>query len=160
MPNSNQFARQLRRNSTDAERTLWRLLRDRQLASHKFRRQAPIGPYIGRLRLLRSENHRRNDGGQHQDQLHQDQARSEWLESQGFTVLRFWNNEVMGNLDGVAHLILTALEHGISPHPNPLPNPHPNPLPSRERGQPLLKLLPRGPGFDEVVGDGDGAWNR
>ena len=125
MPNSNQFARQLRRNSTDAERTLWRLLRDRQLASHKFRRQAPIGPYIVDFVCFDQKIIVEMDGGQHQDQLHQDQARSEWLESQGFTVLRFWNNEVMGNLDGVAHLILTALEHGISPSPQPSPQPSP-----------------------------------
>ncbi len=115
MAQANQFARQLRRNSTDAERRLWRLLRDRQFASYKFRRQTPVGPYIADFVCFDQKIIVEVDGGQHQDRLHQDQARSEWLESQGFTVLRFWNNEVMGNQDGVAHLILTALEQGISP---------------------------------------------
>ncbi len=122
MAPANQFARQLRRNSTNAERTLWRLLSDRQLASHKFRRQAPIGPYIVDFVCFDQKIIVEVDGGQHQDRLHQDQARSEWLESQGFTVLRFWNNEVMENQDGVAHLILIALEQGISPSPQPSPN--------------------------------------
>ena len=121
MTQANRFARQLRRNSTDAERTLWRLLRDRQLASHKFRRQSPIGPYIVDFVCFDQKIIVEVDGGQHQDRLHQDQSRSEWLESQGFTALRFWNNEVMGNQDGVAHLIFTALEHGISPSPQPSP---------------------------------------
>ena len=121
MTQANQFARKLRRNSTDAERAVWGLLRDRRLGGHKFRRQVALGPYIVDFVCFDQKIVVEVDGGQHQDRLRQDQARSEWLESQGFTVLRFWNNEVIGNQDGVAHLILTALEQGISPSPQPSP---------------------------------------
>ena len=117
-------ARHLRQSFTDAERSLWRILRNRHLAGHKFRRQSPIGPYIVDFVCFEQRLIIEVDGGRHQSQVDDDNVRTEWLESQGFKVLRFWNSEALGNIDGVAASILDALEH-----------PHPSLLPFREKGQ-------------------------
>ena len=98
MPNAN--ARNLRRNPTEAEKRLWSALRGLKLPGSHFRRQVPIGRYIADfcchdLKLIIEV-----DGGQHNESA-EDVVRTEWLESQGYTVLRFWNNEVLENLDGV-----------------------------------------------------------
>ncbi|HVV41101.1 MAG TPA: DUF559 domain-containing protein [Nitrobacter sp.] len=94
------FSRRLRINQTDAETKLWQHLRARQLDGHKFVRQTPIGPYfcdfICRERKLVIEV----DGGQHADSQH-DKIRSRFLTTNGYRVLRFWNNEVLGNIEGV-----------------------------------------------------------
>ena len=95
------LAKQLRRNSTTAETLLWRKLRNRQMNGHKFRRQQPLGPYIAdfvchELRLIIEL-----DGGQHANTLDRDQTRDAYLRTLGYKILRFWNNEVLENLEGV-----------------------------------------------------------
>ncbi len=100
-------ARELRRNMTDAERALWRELRGGALGG-KFRRQAPLGRYIVDFVCLEKHLIVEVDGGQHAENR-SDQERDRWLESQGFRVLRFWNNEVLGNMSGVLEVIAEAL---------------------------------------------------
>ena len=102
-------ARSLRRNLTDAERRIWRHLRNRRLGGIKFRRQVPVGPYIVDFYC---HSHRliiELDGGQHADQLSYDEARSDYLLSRGYSVIRFWNNDVLGQTDVVLSLIVHAL---------------------------------------------------
>jgi very-short-patch-repair endonuclease len=100
-------ARSLRRASTDAERKLWAHLRSRQLKGAKFRRQHPIGPYIADFACVEAKLIIELDGGGHDrdEQLHADEVRSAYLESCGYRVVRFWNNEVMENIDGVLERI-------------------------------------------------------
>jgi len=96
-------ARRLRRASTDAEKLLWQKLRARQLGGAKFRRQTPIGPYIVDFVSFEHKLVVEIDGGQHSASAERqhDTKRTTWLESQGFRVLRFWNNQVLTNLEGV-----------------------------------------------------------
>ncbi len=101
-------ARDLRRNITDAEQALSRLLRNRQLAAAKFRRQQPIGHYIADFVSLEHRLIVECDGGQHADNPC-DEKRDAWLEGEGFRVLRFWNNDVLKNPEGVVLAILAAL---------------------------------------------------
>ena len=100
----------LRKKSTDAERLLWRNLRDRQLCSEKVRRQHPIGPYIVDFVFLEKKLIVELDGGQHQIGQAADEKRDKWLIREGYTVLRFWNNDVLTNIDGVFLLIQEALK--------------------------------------------------
>ena len=110
-------ARTLRRRLTDSERKLWPILRNRQFAHAKFKRQAPIGHYIVDFVSLAFRLVIELDGGQHnEDTRGYDNARTAWLESQGFRMLRFWNNEVSTNLDGVVQRISEELT-GTSPSP-------------------------------------------
>ena len=102
-------ARRLRRQATDAERLLWYRLRRGQLGV-KFRRQAPIGPYVDFVcfqRRLVIEL----DGGQHRPPAKRayDARRSWWLQTQGFRVLRFWDSEVLTDIEGVLNRILQEL---------------------------------------------------
>ena len=108
----------LRKNQTDVERRLWDALRNRQLSDYKFRRQHPISPYAVDFVCLESKVVVEVDGGQHADRVEQDMALTVFLESLGYRVLRFWNNEVNENLEGVLMVILTAL---VSPSPQPSP---------------------------------------
>ncbi|MQA66591.1 MAG: DUF559 domain-containing protein [Alphaproteobacteria bacterium] len=101
-------ARTLRQQPTDAERRLWSILRNRQLSGHKFRRQASIGRYIADFVCFESKLVVEVDGGQHANSR-DDAKRTAWLESQGFRVVRFWNNDVLENIDGVAQSIRAAL---------------------------------------------------
>ncbi|WP_303905497.1 endonuclease domain-containing protein [Thiohalomonas denitrificans] len=101
-----EFARQLRRNMTDAERRLWRHLRLRQLAGCKFRRQCPIGRYIVDFVCFEQTLVIELDGGQHAEQTAQDARRDAWLKMQGYQVLRFWNNEVLQETEVVLEVIL------------------------------------------------------
>lgn len=98
-------ARSLRTNATDAERRLWRALRRRQLEGHRFRRQHPIGPYIVDFVCLSAKLVVEVDGGQHAQTEERDAARTAWLESRGYRVLRFWDNEVLSNIDGVVQMV-------------------------------------------------------
>jgi very-short-patch-repair endonuclease len=111
-------ARSLRRNGTRAELALWRRLRDRQLEGCKFVRQEPIGPYVAdfvcRERRLVIEV----DGGQHADSL-ADNRREATMRDFGYQTIRVWNNEVLGNIDGVLQMLQSELEK--APHPVPLP---------------------------------------
>jgi very-short-patch-repair endonuclease len=110
-------ARNLRRNMTDAEKRLWSVLRNRQLAGCKFRRQHPVGIYSLDFacpeRLLAIEV----DGGQHAGST-ADVSRTAWLGSQGWLVLRFWNNDVLGNTEGVIRQITEALARRAEPSPS------------------------------------------
>jgi very-short-patch-repair endonuclease len=105
-------ARKLRGDPTDAEQKLWWVLRCRQIDGLKFRRQHPSGPYVldfycSAIRLAIEV-----DGGQHNDQVERlrDERRTGWLASRGVTVLRFWNNDVLGNPEGVWSEIVRAIE--------------------------------------------------
>jgi very-short-patch-repair endonuclease len=101
--------RELRRRSTDAERKLWRLLRDRQIDGVKFRRQHKVGRYIADFISFGARLILEVDGGQHASALAADKVRADWLESQGYRIIRFWNNEVLANPEGVVTLIRRAL---------------------------------------------------
>ena len=125
-------ARRLRRDQTDAERLLWFRLRDRRLSGWKFKRQVPIDRYVadfcwGDGRLIVEL-----DGGQHSEHAEADAKRTAVLESCGYLVLRFWNNDVMKNLEGVLEEIVATLPQTPSDSLTPSA-PHPDPLPSGER---------------------------
>ena len=109
-------ARTLRSNMTDAERYLWKHLRQRQIAGYRFRRQMPIGSYIVDFVCLESRLIVEIDGGQRQEQQVYDARRDQWLVEQGFQVLRFWNNEVLNHTEGVLMRIFEVLEK-IPPPP-------------------------------------------
>ncbi len=108
------FARHLRRNMTDAESHLCKLLRRRQLGA-RFRRQCPIDRYVVDFVCLRRKLIVEVDGGQHAE-LRQDRIRDACLERLGYRVLRFWNNDVLENSEGVYGMIQIALSD--SPHPD------------------------------------------
>jgi very-short-patch-repair endonuclease len=112
---------------TDAERKLWLALRAHRLNGLSFRRQVPVGPYIVDFVCHDARLIVEVDGGQHADSV-ADQRRDAWLESAGYRVLRFWNNEVLGNLDGVLSQIVDAAG---TKEPTPLPAAAPPPSPSR-----------------------------
>jgi len=118
-------ARKLRKESTDAERRIWRELRDRRFDGAKFRRQVAVGPYVAdflsyELRLIVEV-----DGSQHAERRTEDEARTRWLESQGFRVLRFWNRDVLLRTRDVMEELYSLTQ------PTPLT---PTPLPQGERG--------------------------
>ena len=102
------FARALRRNGTDAERIVWRLLRDRRLGGVKFRRQVPIGPFIADFASIEHRLVVELDGGQHANS-ETDVRRDRFLKADGWRVMRFWNNELMTNREGVLEAIQDAL---------------------------------------------------
>ena len=106
---ANERARALRGNLTDAERRLWNHLRRKQIDGHRFRRQVPIGPYIADFVCLDAKLVIEVDGGQHNDNAHNDARRTALIEAQGFRVLRFWNNDVLGNTEGVLEVIRQSL---------------------------------------------------
>jgi very-short-patch-repair endonuclease len=103
------FARQLRKNPTDAERRLWSRLRAGQLAGCKFRRQAPIGRFIFDFVCYEESLIIELDGGQHAVRTREDDQRTAWLNSQGFQVVRFWNNLIFEDLDAVLESIALVL---------------------------------------------------
>ena len=104
-------ARSLRQNMTDAERKLWQILRYRQIANHKFRRQLPIGRFIVDFACLEAKLIIEADGGQHDLTSVAERERTQFLENQDYRILRFWNNEVFDNLDGIYRVIETALNN-------------------------------------------------
>jgi very-short-patch-repair endonuclease len=107
-----QIARKLRRNATEAEKRLWRALRER-LSDQRFRRQHPIGSFIVDFASPRQKLVIELDGGQHAEQQDLDHERAVELTSRGYRVVRFWNSEVMSNLDGVMEAIHRELDqHG------------------------------------------------
>jgi very-short-patch-repair endonuclease len=103
---------------TDAERHLWQWLRQRQLDGLRFRRQMPLGTYIVDFVCLERRLVIELDGGHHQNQRDYDENRDRWLEEQGFVVLRFWNHEVLTNVEGVLMRIQQA---ACDPPPQPSP---------------------------------------
>jgi very-short-patch-repair endonuclease len=102
-------AKKLRRNMTEAERKLWAHLRGRQLTGVKFRRQHQIGPYIVDFVAFEPKLIIELDGGHHALQLAEDDKRSDWLASNGFMVLRFWNDEVLQQTETVLQTITERL---------------------------------------------------
>lgn len=100
-------ARYLRTNQTEVEKIIWNQLRNRRLNGVKFRRQHPIGRYIVDFVSLERNLIIELDGGQHNSELGRkmDAVRQTWLENRGFKVLRFWNNEVVKDLDAVLEVI-------------------------------------------------------
>ncbi len=98
-------SRKLRENSTDAEKLIWKFLRAKQFFGLKFKRQVLIGNYIVDFVCFEKDLVIELDGGQHAEQREEDRVRDSWLHSQGFTVLRFWNNEVFANIEGVLEII-------------------------------------------------------
>ncbi len=111
-----QRAKAMRSAPTDAEQKLWTILRAKRLADYKFKRQVPIDHYIADFVCLRRRVVVEADGGQHGASL--DATRDAYLRSQGFRILRFWNNDILTNEEGVSRQIFDALE---SPLPNPSP---------------------------------------
>lgn len=101
-------ARSMRRNATTAESVLWYALRE-ALPQAKFRRQVPIGRYIADFASHRAKLIIEVDGGQHGERIEQDAKRTRFLEGEGFRVIRFWNNDVLTNCDGVLEQIAAAL---------------------------------------------------
>jgi len=106
-------ARQLRRNSTDAERKLWAQLRNSQLDGCKFRRQQPIGFYVADFVCERVKLIVELDGGQHADAIEADARRTAYLNQRGYRVRRFWNIDVMSNVEGVVTDILHELRKDL-----------------------------------------------
>ena len=94
---------------TDAELRLWTRLRVEQIDGYRFRRQVPIGPYVVDFACLKARLVIEVDGGQHVQAKEQDDKRTAWLASQGFRVLRFWDNDVLTQTDGVLEAIRVAL---------------------------------------------------
>jgi very-short-patch-repair endonuclease len=109
-------ARELRSLSTKAESKLWNRLRARMLDGHKFVRQAPIDPFIVDFACREQRLIVEVDGGQHATSTN-DAARDKWLIEHRYRVLRFWNNDVLANTDGVLESIAAALAE-TPPHPD------------------------------------------
>jgi very-short-patch-repair endonuclease len=110
-------ARLLRQDSTNVERKLWYRLRSRSINRHKFVRQEPIGSYIVDFICLEKRLIVELDGGQHADSQ-RDKVRDKWLVDHGYRVMRFWNNDVMRNIEGVLEAIATELDVEAPPHPD------------------------------------------
>lgn len=124
----------LRRKMTDAERKLWYALRDRRFEGFKFLRQVPIGPFVADFVCRREGLIIEVDGGQHALQIDKDEARTAFLMAEGFRVVRFWNGDVLKNLEGVLTIIRLELPEVPSVLPRGARPPHPSPLPGGERG--------------------------
>lgn len=122
---SSPFAYQLRTYATDAEKIFWNKVKNRQFENLKFRRQVPFRNYILDFVCFELKLVIEIDGGQHNESS-SDRIRDGLLKSEGFLVKRYWNNEVLGNIDGV----LTDLQEVVEELWHP---PHPNPLPQGER---------------------------
>jgi very-short-patch-repair endonuclease len=113
-----QFARRMRAEPTDAERVLWQRLRhDITLIGSHFRRQALVGPFIVDFASRKAKLVIELDGGQHDWQQASDALRTNRIEAAGYRVLRFWNHDVLGNLDGV----LNEIQSALPPNPDPSP---------------------------------------
>ena len=103
-------SRQLRREMADAERKLWSILSERQVGGVKVRRQVPFGPYVADFASHESKIVIEVDGGQHAERQEKDGLRTAFLAAEGYQVLRFWNNDVMDNLEGVYAVIAEAVD--------------------------------------------------
>jgi very-short-patch-repair endonuclease len=117
-------ARTLRQNMTEAEMRIWRMLRAHRINGHKFRRQVPIGRYIADFVCHEARLVVEIDGGQHDRSSPRETERNDFLQKEGYRILRFWNNEVLANPDGAQETIVKALAE----------SPPPCPPPSRGRG--------------------------
>jgi very-short-patch-repair endonuclease len=108
-PQLTTHARSLRGDMTEAEKKLWQAIRSNQIENCRFRRQHPIDPYIADFACIDKRVVIELDGGQHQDQETYDERRTEHMQAQGWKVVRFWNNDVLNNLDGVLTRIVEIL---------------------------------------------------
>ena len=113
------LAKKLRRDQTDAERRLWHIICGKQFHNLKFRRQVPLGPYIVDFICYEKKLIIECDGSQHLSELNKDQIRDRWLQTEGFKVLRFLNNDILTNSEGVYEILL---ETCFGQHP-PLSSP-------------------------------------
>jgi very-short-patch-repair endonuclease len=113
-------ARGLRRDATEAEKKLWQHLRQPPFKQHHFRRQATIGPYFSDFACHQLKLVIEVDGGQHSLSA-SDETRTQYLEANGYRVLRFWNNEIFENMSGVLSAIDTAIAADRPPTPDPSP---------------------------------------
>ncbi len=111
-------SRELRNNVTEAERRLWVKLSARQVLGTRFNRQFPIGLFICDFVSRGAKLIIEVDGGQHANQPFEDDKRTTFLESKGYRVIRFWNNEVLENIDGVIQMIERTLSDSPSPAPS------------------------------------------
>jgi very-short-patch-repair endonuclease len=114
-------AKALRKAMTEVEKRLWYHLRAHRLLGMKFKRQKPIGPYIVDFACPALSLVIEVDGGQHSENAAYDRQRDIWLHKYGYTVLRFWNNEVMENMEGVLERIADAVRDQAPSPPSPLP---------------------------------------
>ena len=112
-----ELAKKLRTNQTDAEQKLWLYLRAHRFVNVKFKRQKPVGSYIVDFVSMEHRLVIEADGGQHGSK--KDEQRDAWLKTQGFTVLRFWNNEILQQTDAVLEKIRLTIET-LSPGPSPV----------------------------------------
>ena len=110
-------AKNLRKRLTDAERLLWNHLRAKQIEGVKFRRQEPIDNYIVDFVCFENRLIIEVDGGQHATEIEKDIGRDNYLKNNGFRILRFWNNEVFTNIDGVLEIIRVNCLKSPSPIP-------------------------------------------
>ena len=113
------LARTMRHRPMEAERKFWWRVRDRRLNGYKFKRQFLVGKYIVDFVCLDCGLVVELDGGQHAAQATYDEVRDSFLRSGGFRVMRFWNYEVLTNMQGVLDGVLMALEQAPSPRPSP-----------------------------------------
>jgi very-short-patch-repair endonuclease len=104
-------ARRLRANATETEILLWKRLRGIETAGTHFRRQVPIGPYVADFACMAARLVIELDGSEHNIDAHRakDEQRTRWLESEGYRVIRFWNNDLTSNMDGVLETVYAAL---------------------------------------------------
>jgi len=115
-------AKALRSHLTDAEQKLCYHLRAHRFMGRKFKRQKPMGRYVVDFVCLEERLIIELDGGQHSESVEYDQMRDSWLRSEGYTVLRFWNNELLNEMEGVLERIRLAVVAGsqtLSPSPSP-----------------------------------------
>lgn len=165
-PNLLSLAKKMRHNPTEAENKMWQILRNNQLG-YKIRRQHQIGQYIVDFICLEKKLIIECDGGQHNETV--DKERTLFLENEGFRVIRFWNNEILNNIEGCWEIIQKSL-NDCTPHPNPLPQGARNSIvletsPLREEGDTLvsgegdklnlLKTKRIQPTFDNMLIHGD-----
>jgi very-short-patch-repair endonuclease len=136
-----QRAREFRRNPTDTERKLWHHIRDKQIENFRFRRQRPIGKYIVDFICLEANLVIELDGGQHAEQQQYDAERTKYLIAQGLHVLRYWNNDVMQNIEGVLEDIRAALMQRTPSQPLTNGNPCGAPREGKEQTVPIEKIV-------------------
>ena len=143
------LARKLRREQTDAEKKLWSRIRNRQIDGWKFNRQVPAGPYVLDFFCFEASLVIEVDGGQHADErAEHDRVRTQHLEQRQLRVLRFWDGDVLNNIDGVLEHIYLALGQRPAPSPGALKRQRPI-----DDGSQARRLLPEGRG--EAVRNGE-----
>ena len=115
-------AKRLRETTTSAEDRLWRRLRRFPISGTHFRRQVPIGPYVADFACMAARLIIEVDGSQHgrDNARRRDDARTRWLEAEGYRVMRFWNNDLTANMDGVLEAIYAAIHGSSAAEPRPL----------------------------------------